>query len=99
MITNSIEADTNGKPSNHKGILIVPRDNKNEVRTRDYFYKTVRPMPQSKILSFVEELKAIDLDKIKEEPDPQKLDIKLLEVMTEALNKCIPEKNNQTKKH
>ena len=56
-------------------------------------------MPQSKILSFVEELKAIDLDEIKEEPYPQKLDIKLMEVMTEALNKFIPEKNNQTKKH
>ena len=49
-------------------------------------------MPQSKILSFVEELKAIDLDEIKDEPDPQKLDIKMLEVMTTVLNKCILEK-------
>ena len=43
-------------------------------------------MLQSKILSFVEELKAIDLDEIKEEPDLQKMDVKLLEVMSEALN-------------
>ena len=52
-------------------------------------------MPQSKILSFVEELKAIDLDNIKKEQDLHIMDTKVMEVMTNALNKFIPEKTTK----
>ena len=47
VVTDPIDADTaNARLSDHRGVLLLPRNNINEVRSTEYTYKIIRPMPE-----------------------------------------------------
>ena len=50
MVVDPIEPDKQtAKPSDHKMVLLYPRDNLNIVRKAEYKTKIVRPLPESRI--------------------------------------------------
>ena len=96
-IVAPLKSDNVGKPSDHKILLFYPIDNRTQIRKSEYVIKTARPMPKSKILSFKIAIGNINFQNIYDEQDPDTCDDKLLNILKDTLQDCIPEKNCKIK--
>ena len=81
-ICDPIKPDTDdGKPSDHKVIIINLRDGQNQIRKSEYRIKIARPMPESKVEAYKIALNEYDFSEILKESDANAVGTKLFDIM------------------
>ena len=83
----------NGKPSDHLTVIAIPLHQSEQVTTREYTTKTVRPIPQSAVTKFSNWLLQKDWEWLEDNSDPSQVVEEWEKILEDEINLICPSKN------
>lgn len=80
------------KPSDHKMVLLYPRDNLNIIRKAEYVTKRVCPLLESRVKMFIKRCMETDFSQVCDLQNPDNAETLFLEMLKDIVDVNLPEK-------